>query len=100
ASGHFGAAGLNQRPELGLRKLPGGRNSEKDSGEQGYGGAEQHHHTIDVDRSFVRERVIGQHGGDGFRSAIGDQDADGRASDGQQNGFSEQLTDQSAAPRA
>ncbi len=50
-----------------------------------------------MNRCLMRKRIIGQHGGKGFHTPVGGQDAERRARHGQQNRLRQKLADQAPA---
>jgi hypothetical protein len=94
AAGMLAAAGLNELAESRAREMPGGRDSGKRAGEKCEQGTEEKDHAIHLDGGFVRERVVGDHGGKSANAEIGGENPQDSTSDGNEKGFGEELLDE------
>src|SRR5579872_2577420 len=88
------AAGVAEECGLILaRELKSRSQTEKNTGEDGDGDGEDEDIEIERDYGFVRDRVFGEKGHDGFDSTVGEEHAESAARDREDHAFGEELLD-------
>ena len=100
AAGMSASAGLNQLAEGGARKLPGRRDAGERTSNQRQQSAENQDHAVDLDGGFMREGIVGNHGGKSADTEIGGDNTEERADGGDEDGFGEELLNEARALRA